>query len=338
MTARVLTVLAVLAVAAAAVASVVTAGPAPPPAAPVPTLPTEVRLCERPADEAMLLGCVEGTAAPRLATPELRGAPWIYVGPGGRQGRMSTAPSRPSLEFPPGVTYAEALNELFLWATLVGTLPPQATVAPPLPDGAVLLRPDDPAEGIAVDLRAPWGWEPSVDGVILGPSLTSAPGIPAQARPGELWGRGQRVDVPTLPACQVVSSRDKAPLPCTEGPISRGVPAAPALPVVRTDEPAPAGPRLAYAGGPRCTFRPGRDGAGRAVIVEADYVNQGRAGRGRFTGAVELAGSGRTVRRTVARDVAAGEELTVRVVVPLAPGDRIHLADGRPECSVDAAP
>jgi len=336
MAARVLTLVAVLAVAAAAVATVVTAGPAPPPAAPVPTLPTEVRRCDRPADEAAIT-CVEGAAERRLGTPELRDAPWLTLGPGDRQWSMATAPPRPSLEFPPGVTYAQALSRLYVWATVTGTLPPEATVGPPLPDGVVLLRPDDPARGIAIDLRAPWGWEPSMGGVILGPNLTSPPGIPAQARPGELWARGQRVGVPSLPDCEVIRGRDETPPPCTGGPVFGASPA-PELPVIRTDEPAPAGPELAYADGPRCTFRAGRDGVGRAVVVEADYVNQGLAGRGRFTGAVELAGSGRTVQRTVARDVAAEEELTVRIVVPLAPGDRVHLFGGRPECSVDAAP
>ena len=338
MVGRVIAVLAILAVAAAAVLSVVTAGPAAPPAAPLPHLPEKVRLCDRPADEAMLLGCVKGTAQRRLDTPELRGAPWIYIGPGG-QWRISNAPPRPSLVFPPGVTYPEALNRLFLWATLVGTLPPEATVAPPLPDGAVLLEPKNPHEGIAIDLRAPWGWEPR-EGRIMGPTLTGPAVVAAQAPPGELWGRGQRVDVPSLPACQVVRARDETPPPCTDGPIYRSAPdtIAPDLPVIRTDEPVATEPKLAFVDGPRCSLRPGAGDLGRAVIVEADYVNQGRAGRARFTGAVQDARSFRTIREVVPRAVAAGEHITVRIVVPLAAGDVIRLIGGRPECSVDAAP
>lgn len=338
MVGRVIAILAILAVAAAAVLSVVTADPTAPPAAPLPRLPEKVRLCDRPADEAELLGCVEGTAERRLGTPELRGAPWIYLGPGG-QWRISNAPPRPSLVFPPGVTYPEALNRLFLWATLVGTLPPEATVAPALPDRAVLLEPENADEGIAIDLRAPWGWEPK-EGRIMGPTLTSPAGVATQAPPGELWGRGQRVDVPSLPACQVIRTRDETPPPCTEGPVIRSSPAAiaPPLPVIRTDEPAATGPKLAYVDGPRCSFRLGAGGAVRAVIVEADYVNQGRTGRARFTGAVQDARSRHSIHRVIPRDVEAGEHVTIRIVVPLAAGEVVHLVGGRPECSIDAAP
>lgn len=335
---RLAATLAVLALVAAAVTLIVGTSPDDPPASPgVSGLPGVVRTCDAPADGASLLGCVEGAAERRLATPELQDAPWLYPGIPPRQRTLREAPPRPSLRFPPGIAYPEALSILYTWVAVVGTLPPGTSSEAPLPDGVVLLQPTDPGEGIAIDLRAPWGY--MAGGRILSPSLTSAVGVPARPRPDELWAR-QSVSVPILPACQVISHRDAVPPPCTEGPIfDTGRLRAPDLPLIRVDTPPLTTPRIDYVDGPRCTFRAGSSGTRRGVSVEGDFVNRGTAGTGRFTGSVTLAGSGEEVTRAISRPVSADETtFTVRVFVPLVPSQRVTLVGGRPPCGVGAEP
>jgi hypothetical protein len=201
----------------------------------------------------------------------------------------------------------------------------------------VLLRPDDPAQGIAIDLRAPWGYQAGGGGAIFAPSLASDVGVPAAPHPGELWARGMRVDVPYLLDCQKIARRDASPPPCEpDGVFARQPPRAPDLPLVRVDEPLPSGPKATYVDGPRCRFEAGVAGIGRAVVVEADFVNFGAEGATTFTGSVKVAGSDREITRTVSREIATGERpTTVTIRVPLAAGERIHLFGGRPECGID---
>ncbi|MGE3234916.1 MAG: peroxiredoxin family protein [Thermoleophilia bacterium] len=155
---------------------------------------------------ALAVPCVEGTEAVRQAQPALAEAPWLYAGLDGSPG-----PSRhPSLVFPPGVTYPEALDALVQAVTMTGRLPGGTSLGPPLPDGAVLLRPADPAEGIALDLGAPFGVGPTGVAnqvtILGGPSPGGGDGL--------LWARGSHVLAPDLPACMVIAERDATPPPC----------------------------------------------------------------------------------------------------------------------------
>jgi thiol-disulfide isomerase/thioredoxin len=153
--------------------------------------------------------CVEGTEAVRRAQPALASAPWLYA-------RLDGSPApvpHPSLVFPPGVTYAEALDALVQTITMTGRLPGGTTLGPPLPEGAVLLRPADPEEGIALDLGAPFGRsEAGVANqvtIVGGPSPAGGDGL--------LWGPGSHVLAPDLPACMVVAARDVTPPACGPG-------------------------------------------------------------------------------------------------------------------------
>lgn len=153
--------------------------------------------------------CVEGTDAIRRAQPALADAPWLYAR---LDGTPDTSP-HPSLVFPSGVTYPEALDALVQTVTMTGRLPGGTTLGPPLPAGAVLLQPADPAEGIALDLGAPFGRGP--EGVANQVTLVGGPS-PAGGD-GLLWGPGSHVLAPDLPACMVVAGRDATPPPCGHG-------------------------------------------------------------------------------------------------------------------------
>lgn len=140
--------------------------------------------------------------------PALAGAPWIdHLA----LATIGSVAERPSLAFPPGVSYADALRALYLSAGLRGKLPAEARVAPPLPAGVVLLRPRDPAQGIAIDLRAPWAYHPATGQIVL-PSLSVPP--PLRQPLDRPWPDGAFVGVPRLPDCMVIESRGETRPPC----------------------------------------------------------------------------------------------------------------------------
>jgi peroxiredoxin len=177
--------------------------------------------CADPPED-LRIRCIEGTQEVRDRNPALDGAAWLTSG-------GYTQPARPSLVFPPGTTYPEALDALVENVTLTGGLPPGTALGDPLPGRAALLRPSDPSEGIAISLDAPFGRLPS--GRPAG--VTFAGDDPDAMSQGYVWPAGTRVAVPDLPACQVVAERAAAPPPCAqgEGPVLRGQ-RAPDLPVV----------------------------------------------------------------------------------------------------------
>jgi hypothetical protein len=94
-----------------------------------------------------------------------------------------------------------------------GELPREARLAPPLPFGVVVVRPATPAQGLRLDLTAPFGYT-LPGGRILPPTLTYPPRVPfeeavragAAARAGD-WTLLRRlrptVDVQGLAPCQV---------------------------------------------------------------------------------------------------------------------------------------
>lgn len=132
--------------------------------------------------------------------PALAGAPWIAQP---EPQRVHQVPSRPSLIFPPDVSYADALRALYLSAGTQGRLPGGTTLGDPLPAGVVLLRPEDPAEGIAIDLRAPFGYDPG-SGLISPPVIGSPSTRQALDQP---WPDGAWVDVPKLAPCMLITRR-----------------------------------------------------------------------------------------------------------------------------------
>lgn len=81
--------------------------------------------------------------------PLLGDAAWVVQARGSRT--VDELPRAPSLSFPAGITYAEALSALYASVALAGTLPSAGRLAPALPDRVVLLR--SPRE-TAIDLRA----------------------------------------------------------------------------------------------------------------------------------------------------------------------------------------
>jgi VCBS repeat protein/FG-GAP repeat protein len=101
---------------------------------------------------------VDRSAAERLArSPALADAPWLQ-GAGGVAYIQEVAP-RPSLVFPPGVSYPEALQRFYDAVSRHGTLPAGSRLGPPLPVGKIVAFPADSAHGVAIDLRAPFGYD-----------------------------------------------------------------------------------------------------------------------------------------------------------------------------------
>src|SRR5437899_1382756 len=97
---------------------------------------------------------VDPHAAERLArNPALADAPWLQ-GPGGVAYIQQAAP-RPSLVFPPGVSYPEALQRFYDAVSRHGALPAGTRLGPPLPAGKIVALPADSRHGVAIDLRAP---------------------------------------------------------------------------------------------------------------------------------------------------------------------------------------
>jgi hypothetical protein len=154
--------------------------------------------------------CVPGSAAARARVPALRDPlPWLSRRPSGGRYRLGEVPARPSLVFPAGTTYLEALRELLVAVVERGELPGRARLAPPLPSGVVLLR--DRSGGPSLDLRAPFGYEPAT-GLVSEPTTLplngiSASDLEAQIRAGaalrlpEVF-TGRYLVAPTLAPCQ----------------------------------------------------------------------------------------------------------------------------------------
>ena len=121
--------------------------------------------------------CVPGSAAARLREPALTGAlPWLSRHDD-QLFRLSQTRERPSLEFPPGTDYLEALRALLVSVVERGRLPEQAVVGPPLRSGVVLV-PASGTRGLRLDLRAPFGYDPAT-GQIAQPTTASLRGAPA---------------------------------------------------------------------------------------------------------------------------------------------------------------
>jgi hypothetical protein len=166
---------------------------------------------------------VEPSAAKRLdSEPALAGAPWL-TSRSGRIARIGQVAPRPSLVFPPGVTHLEALQRLYDAVSRRGELPAGARLGPPLAAGRVAVFPDDETTGIAIDLRAPFGYDPS-SGVVYGPLLYGVSGA-LLPRPGAGTPLpvGATVEETTLADCLVLDPRrpsEPCPVVSASGPLS----------------------------------------------------------------------------------------------------------------------
>ena len=123
--------------------------------------------------------CVPGSARSRQADPALSGVlPWLSRGADGALFRLSDSRARPSLAFPAGTTYLEALKGLLVSVVEDGHVPEGWVVGPPLRRG-VVVEPPSPGRGPVIDLRAPFGYDP-VTGEIAQPSTAAMAGVPAR--------------------------------------------------------------------------------------------------------------------------------------------------------------
>lgn len=170
---------------------------------------------------------IVGTAraeAKILNDPVLRSLPWLIDNPVGTS-------SPEAIEFPIGVSYGEALQRLYVSLGQSGTLPAGTVAKPSLPTRAVI-REGTPRRGVQIDLRAPWGWDPST-GKAVTPSLEVSGALPVDQvqkifREAEATGlvpAQASVDVPVLPNCQVIEAGRAdviAPCPSESSEVTRG--------------------------------------------------------------------------------------------------------------------
>ena len=149
-------------------------------------------------------------------------APWLVQSEGAPY--IQDVRPLPSLRFPAGTGYPEALNRLARSVAARGGLPPGTRTGPPLPRGAVWAP---SPKGPRLDLTAPFSYAVP-EGVILTPSFAiHASATPAEAvriaralqeghYVGEAAARRVRVDIPHLRPCQRLprpARCDLAPVP-----------------------------------------------------------------------------------------------------------------------------
>jgi hypothetical protein len=171
---------------------------------------------------AIASGCASdpAPAAAGEAALDVQNAPWASQPKGAP--RIADVDPQPSLRFPPGVTYGEALEALFRSARESGTTPKGVEVLDPLPAEVVYVAPDAADDGLRLSLTAPWGWVPET-GAIRAPSVS----LPGSLSPGEVEKRlremrtagaalpeGGEVDVPDLQACEIARGAPERRPPC----------------------------------------------------------------------------------------------------------------------------
>lgn len=142
---------------------------------------------------------------------ELSKVPWLAQ-PNGSP-RIDDVPNYPSIEFPVGVSYQSALDELYRSVAGLGRLPTGVVVRAPLPRGRVM-RAATSLEGLRLSLTAPYGWD-TVSRTVTPPSFVSSGDLNADEASqaferaygrGELIAQGFHSAVPSLKGCQLVDA------------------------------------------------------------------------------------------------------------------------------------
>lgn len=155
----------------------------------------------------------------------LAAAPWLRQPTGGPH--ISAVHQLPSLRFPRGTRYPEALNRLLRSVVSAGTLPPGAQLVPPVPR-TVVWASGATGPGPRLSLVAPWGYSVP-GGRIRMPGFRLPADTPRRdAREvlralatGHALGRplppGLRTEAPPLLPCQVWDAGEP-PAPCALRP------------------------------------------------------------------------------------------------------------------------
>ncbi len=156
--------------------------------------------------------CVPGSARSRQADPALSGVlPWLSRGADGALMRLSDSRARPSLTFPAGTTYLQALKGLLVSVVEGGRVPQGSALGPPLDRGVVLESPSH-GHGPVIDLRAPFGYDPVTGRIAQPPTAAMASVSGRRLRSALRAGRaallsatfaGDYLIRPSLAACQV---------------------------------------------------------------------------------------------------------------------------------------
>lgn len=146
----------------------------------------------------------------------LLNAPWLSQ-PNGSPS-LDDVETFPSLVFPAGTSYDEAITALYISVKKHGSLPDGAELGPPLPRSVVYAA---KADGLALSLTAPYGYDVPT-GNILSPSLQFDEGITMEqaqaatstaAREGQIIPEGAKVVGNLLEPCQVMID-DREPPTC----------------------------------------------------------------------------------------------------------------------------
>lgn len=149
---------------------------------------------------------------------DLSAVPW--ADPDGPH-RIQDLVPLPSLRFPAGVDYQEALRRVFVAQVERQPSVSEASVEPPLAPEVVYVAPAAPDQGLRLGLTAPWGWDET--GAIRLPSI-ALPGtlepevvserIAAARQSGAALPEGAQMDVPPLEECQIGHGEPEARPPC----------------------------------------------------------------------------------------------------------------------------
>lgn len=137
----------------------------------------------------------------------LRDAPWLHQPHGSPS--LDEVEALPSLVFPAGTTYDEAIEALYVAVKRFGDIPVEATLGPPLPKDIVFAR---SLERFVLSLTAPYGYDIGTGNILL-PSLRWDDGMKdedidaarlAAGREGRIIPEGAKVEGNLLDPCQVM--------------------------------------------------------------------------------------------------------------------------------------
>jgi hypothetical protein len=138
----------------------------------------------------------------------------------GEGGVTALGPSPGALRFAPGISYPEALTELYE-AQQTDSPPANAELVDPLPVGKVAIIPTSDDESVVIDLAAPYGYDPS-NLQVAHVTIVQEAGLSAQEaesqwehlRPDRPWPPNSWIAIPILPACEVITARDDQGVAC----------------------------------------------------------------------------------------------------------------------------